>query len=161
MCSTRVAATSAIFLNRNFWKNTNNQRSVFIFWRFHFYLFSKSPVPLFAALLLFCCYPVSWQAPRSLSESCWQPSLPDIIMMSPQDIWSIITLANVAHCFSTSCAWLKLFGFSRTTVVDFSAELSQGINWWLRPQRWNSIWIETSNNHNFWHEPIIVIHHLL
>ena len=161
MCSTRVAATSAIFLNRNFWKNTNNQRSGLLFWHFHFYLFWKSPVPQFAALPLFCCYPASWQAPRSSSESCWQPSLPDIIMMSHQDIRAIITLANVAHCFSTSCAWLKLFGFSRTTVVDFSAELSQGINWWLRPQRWNSIWIETSNNHNFWHAPIIVIHHLL
>ena len=158
MCSTRVAATSAIFLNRNFWRDTNNQRSVLFF---PFYLFWKSPVPLFAALPLFCCYPASWQAPRSSSESCWQPSLPDIIMMSHQDIRAIITLANVAHCFSTSCAWQKLFGFSRTTDVDFSAELSQGISWWLRPQRWNWIWIETSNNHNFWHEPIIVIHHLL
>ena len=155
MCSTRVAATSAIFLNRNFWKNkTKVQLIVLLFWL-------KSPVPLFAALPLFCCYPASWQAPRSSSESCWQPSLPDIIMMSHQDIRAIITLANVAHCFSTSCAWQKLFGFSRTTDVDFSAELSQGISWWLRPQRWNWIWIETSNNHNFWHEPIIVIHHLL
>ena len=82
-------------------------------------------------------------------------------IMLHQAIGAIITLANAAHCFSISWAWLKFCGFCSESDVDFSAVLSQGISWWLRPQGWNSIWIETSNNRNFRHKLIIVIHHLL
>merc|ERR1712172_298710 len=93
MCSTRVAATSTIFLNRNFCSSI-------------------------------CCSAVVLLLSSILARS----SILVRVLLT-----ALTSLANVAHCFSTSCAWQKLFGFSRTTDVDFSAELSQGISWWLRP----------------------------
>ena len=134
MCSTLVAATSAIFLNRNFWKNTEQM----IFWSLSSRKQLTLPVPLFGAGLLPCWYPGCWQVPQSLSASCWQPSPPaTIIIMSCKraEEQYIITLANVAHCFSISWAWDKFLGFSNTTDVDFSAVIIQGMSWRLRPQK--------------------------
>ena len=159
MCSTRVAATSAIFLNRNFWKNKTKDQLFLLSFNF-------SASHLFLYLLLRRCFVVIQHLGKLLDPCQGLVDSPHFLTLScyvmlHQAIGAIITLANAAHCFSISWAWLKFCGFCSESDVDFSAVLSQGISWWLRPQGWNSIWIETSNNHNFRHKLIIVIHHLL